>query len=134
MRLITHFLLLAGGWLCVGLAVLGAFLPLLPTTPFLLLAAVCFARSSPRFYLWLTTNRWFGEYLNNYREGRGMQLKHKITALSLMWVSIGYSAIMVAEAHWLRALLVLIAVLVTWHLVRMPTYRIPTPVAEKQMD
>jgi len=134
MHLITHFLLLTGGWLCIVLAVLGALLPLLPTTPFLLLAAICFARCSPRFYQWLVTNRWFGEYLNNYREGRGMQLKHKITALSLMWVSIGYSAIMVAEAHWLRALLMLIAVLVTWHLVRMPTYRITLQMTEKRND
>lgn len=134
MKLITHILLITVGWLSVVLAIFGIFLPLLPTTPFLLLAAICFAKSSPRFYQWLMTNRWFGEYLNNYRAGRGMQLRHKITALTLMWVSISYSVIMVAEAHWLRALLLLIAVLVTWHLVRMPTYRLMDQMIQKQPE
>lgn len=134
MKLITHIFLISVGWLSVVLALFGIFLPLLPTTPFLLLAAICFAKSSPRFYQWLMTNRWFGEYLNNYRAGRGMQLRHKITALTLMWVSISYSAIMVAEAHWLRGLLVLIAVLVTWHLVRMPTYRLMDQMIQKQPE
>lgn len=134
MKLITHIFLISVGWVSVVLAIFGIFLPLLPTTPFLLLAAICFAKSSPRFYQWLMTNRWFGEYLNNYRAGRGMQLRHKITALTLMWVSISYSAIMVAEAHWLRGLLVLIAVLVTWHLVRIPTYRVMDQIIQKQPE
>ena len=74
MKRLTRVLLIAGGNLCVALAVLGLFLPVLPTTPFLLLAAVCYARSSERFYHWLVTNRWFGAYIRNYREGRGIPL------------------------------------------------------------
>ena len=62
-------LLIAAGTLCVVLGVIGMFIPVLPTTPFLLLAAVCYGRSSKRFYHWLLTNRWFGEYIRNYREG-----------------------------------------------------------------
>ena len=80
----TRILLIACGTLCVALAVLGLFLPVLPTTPLLLLAAVCYARSSERFYHWLMTNRWFGAYIRNYREGRGIPLWHKVLAISLL--------------------------------------------------
>ena len=59
------------GSLSIGLAFLGIFLPLLPTTPFLLLAAACYLRSSDRFYHWLIYHKWFGNYIRNYREGRG---------------------------------------------------------------
>lgn len=59
----------ATGWLCVVLGVAGIFLPLLPTTPFLLAAAFCFGESSPRFHRWLTGNRYLNSYLENYRSG-----------------------------------------------------------------
>ena len=65
---LTRNLLIVGGTLCVALATLGLFLPVLPTTPFLLLAAVCYACSSERFYYWLLSNRWFGAYIRNYRD------------------------------------------------------------------
>lgn len=120
---LKKILLIMVGWLSVILAVLGIFLPLLPTTPFLLLAAFCFARSSPRFYQWLITNRWFGEYLNRYRSGQGMQMKHKVVALALMWPAMLYSAFMVLSSPWGQISLMLIALGVTWHLWRLPTYQ-----------
>jgi len=88
----------------VALAVLGLFLPVLPTTPFLLLAAVCYARSSERFYHWLMTNRWFGEYIRNYREGRGIPLKQKVLTISLLWVTIGYAAAFIVSTFCLRGM------------------------------
>ena len=66
MKKLVRVLLLLGGTLCVILAVVGMFVPVLPTTPLLLLAAVCYARSSERFYRWLLTNRWCGPYIRNY--------------------------------------------------------------------
>lgn len=118
-------MLVAGGTLSVALGVLGMFLPLLPTTPFLLLAAYCYARSSKKFHHWLMTNRWCGEYLRNYQEGRSITLKHKILTISLLWLSMSYSAIVVVSQWWVKVILFLIAAGVTVHLVRMKTVKVP---------
>jgi uncharacterized membrane protein YbaN (DUF454 family) len=75
----------------VGLGAIGIVFPILPTTPFLLAAAACFCKSSKRMYSWLMNNKWFGEYIKNYKEGRGLPLKTKITALVVLWVTIGFS-------------------------------------------
>ena len=133
MNKISRILLIAAGTLFVILGVVGMFLPILPTTPFLLLAAVCYARSSQRFYNWLLTNRWFGEYIRNYREGRGIPLKQKVLTISLLWLTIIYSVLFVTDAWWLRALLVGIAIGVTTHLVKVKTYH-PEPAYRRVID
>lgn len=123
MNQVTRIILLICGILCVLLAIVGMFLPVLPTTPLLLLAAFLFARSSDRFYQWLVNNRWSGEYIRNYREGRGVKLWHKVIAITILWGTIGYSAGFVIDQWWLKLILLGIAVTVTVHLVRMKTYR-----------
>jgi uncharacterized protein len=122
MKNMTRILYLTMGTLAVGLGILGMILPLLPTTPFLLLAAVCYARSSPRFYHWLLSNPWFGQYIRHYREGRGIPLKQKVTALTLLWLTIGYAVIMVVSVWWGQLLLLAIASGVTWHLLKTKTF------------
>lgn len=99
------------------------FLPLLPTTPFLLLAAICYGRSSERFYHWLTTNRFFGDYIRNYREGRGIPLKQKIFTLALMWATIGYTIWFIIPLWWVKLLLAMCAAGVTIHLVRVKNFK-----------
>ena len=86
------FFLIFAGFLFTALGVIGIFLPLLPTTPFLLLAAAAFFRSSEKYYRWLLDNKYLGKYIKNYREKRGIPSRAKITALILLWISIGYSA------------------------------------------
>jgi uncharacterized membrane protein YbaN (DUF454 family) len=76
------------GVLAVVLGVLGIFLPLLPTTPFLLLASWCFARGSTRLHRWLLSHPWFGDYLRNFEAGRGIPLRAKIVATVLLWSSL----------------------------------------------
>ena len=111
------------GAIAVVLAILGVFLPLLPTTPFLLLASACFARGSTRLHHWLINNRLFGEYLRNYEQGRGIPLRGKVVALAMLWASIGYSAFAVGSAA-LVALLFSIAGGVTIYLCAfVPTLR-----------
>ena len=122
MKKVTRSLLIALGTLSVALGVVGMLLPILPTTPFLLLAAFFYARSSQRFYHWLITNRWFGTYLRNYREGNGIPLKHKVFTLALLWLSIGYAAGFVVTPWWGKLLLLGIAAGVTIHLVRIKNY------------
>jgi uncharacterized membrane protein YbaN (DUF454 family) len=117
-------LLQLAGWLAVALGVLGIFLPLLPTTPFLLLASWCFARSSVRLHNWLRTNPLFGTYLRDWEDGRGLPLRGKVVILLLMWTSMGYSMTRVAHMPALVALLVLIGLGVTVFLLRfVPTKR-----------
>jgi len=122
MKKTKRILFLVCGSLCVLLAILGMFLPVLPTTPFLLLASFCFARSSTRVNKWLLSNRWFGEYIRNYREGRGISLSHKVITISLLWLTIGY-AVWVVSFWWLKLILFCVAVGVSYHLIRIKTYK-----------
>ncbi len=115
------WILILVGSLSVGLAFTGIFLPLLPTTPFLLLAAACYIRSSEHFYHWLIYHRWFGNYIRNYREGRGIPLITKITAITLLWLTIGYSALFVISVWLVKFLLIGIALGVTIHLLKTKT-------------
>jgi len=124
MKDITRILMILAGTLCVAFGVIGMFLPVLPTTPFLLLAAYLYARSSRRFYTWLLTNRWFGAYIRNYREGKGLPLIHKVLTIFLLWLSIIYAAGFIVSQWWLKLILVGIACGVTFHLVRIKTYRL----------
>lgn len=115
MKLLKVFLIVIG-FLAVGLGILGMFLPVLPTTPFLLLAAACFAKSSKRFYHWLLNNKWFGSYIKNYREGKGIPLKIKILSMGFMWVTILTSSIFFLDNIYIRILLIVIAIIVTIHI------------------
>jgi len=116
---VRKWLLLSAGLTAVGLGVAGVFVPLLPTTPFLLLAAACFARSSDRHYEWLLNHRWMGAYVRNYREHRATTRRVKVITMVLLWGSIGYAAIAVADGWVVRVLLLSIAVGVTIHVLSL---------------
>jgi uncharacterized membrane protein YbaN (DUF454 family) len=109
-------LLIAAGTLCAGLGIIGIFVPILPTTPFLLLAAACYMRSSERFYRWLTDNRIFGAYVRNYIEGKGMPIRIKVFTILLLWLTIGLSITFAVQNLVIRIILVCIAVGVTIHI------------------
>lgn len=121
---IWRVLLILTGTLSVSLGVLGIFLPLLPTTVFLLLGAACYARSSPRFYYKLVNHRWLGPYIRSSREGQGMRRRDKAITLALLWAGIGATMIWSVEAIWLRLLLAAIAAGVTVHVVKLPAFRL----------
>ena len=104
-------ILVAAGSLCLGLAVLGVFLPLLPTTPFLLLASACYVRSSERLHGWLMGNRLLGGYIRNFKERRGIPLRARVTTVVLLWLPLAYS-IYRLDLLWLELLLLLMGV--TW--------------------
>ena len=120
---LSRWVLTIAGTFFVGLGILGIFLPLLPTTPFLLLAAACYARSSERFYHWLLNNRWFGNYLKNYWERKGIPLKIKVLSISFLWITIGYSAVFVVQILLSKIILVLIAIGVTIHILSIRTLK-----------
>jgi uncharacterized protein len=120
---LVRMALLGAGSLFVGLGVLGIFLPLLPTTPFLLLAAFCYGKSSPAAYRWLTTNRYFGKYLRNYQEHRGATVGTKVTSIATIWLGIGFTGFVLQPPIWLLAMLLAIAIGVSTHLIRLRTMR-----------
>ncbi len=111
------------GTLCVALGVLGMFLPLLPTTVFLLMAAYCYSRSSERFHNWLLNNRWCGAYIRNYKSGRGISLRQKVSTILILWASIGSSIFIIGAGFWLTLLLAGIASGVTIHILWLKTFR-----------
>ncbi len=120
---LVRWLLFIGGFVLVGIGVLGMILPLLPTTIFFLLAAWCFARSSERFHNWLYHNRLIGKYLRNYRDKGGMPRGSKIFTIAFLWAGIGTSAIFATDNLYVRILLAAIAVGVTWHLLAIKTIK-----------
>jgi uncharacterized membrane protein YbaN (DUF454 family) len=111
----------------VVIGVIALLVPILPTTPFLLLAAFFYARSSEKFLHWLLYNRWCGEHLRNYREGRGMLLRTKILTVGTLWISISVSAFVFVKQLWIRLLLFFIAALVSLHIILIKTYKPTTP-------
>lgn len=121
-RLVKWVLIVAGTFF-VGIGIIGIFLPLLPTTPFLLLATACFSRSSKRFYNWLVNNKRFGKYIKNYREGKGIPLKVKVSSILLLWITIIFSAVFVVSILFIKIILILVAVGVTMHILSILTLK-----------
>lgn len=110
-----RLVLVSAGLVCVGLGAIGVVTPVLPTTPFLLVAAACFARASPRFYQRLLANPTFGPLIRDWREQRAIPRRAKRTAIALIVVTIGSSALFFVEPWWGDVLLVATgAVLCTW--------------------
>ena len=121
--LLIKLILISAGTFFLGLGIIGIFIPVLPTTPFLLLAAACYARSSKRFYDWLMNNRWFGPYIKNYRDGTGISLKIKIFTLFLLWVTILFSVFFIIDITWVKIILIIIAFGVTLHILTIRTFK-----------
>ncbi|MFA5563974.1 MAG: YbaN family protein [Candidatus Caldatribacteriota bacterium] len=110
------------GTVFVGFGVVGIFLPILPTTPFFLLAAASYARSSERFYYWILHNRWFGNYIKNYREGKGISLTVKLWTIFALWFTILLS-VFIVDDYYVKVLLLFIAAAVTLHIVTIKTFK-----------
>ena len=112
------------GSLSLGLGVLGIFLPLLPTTPLLLLAAALYFKGSPRLYEWLLNHPKLGEYIRNFREYRAIPLRAKVVSVMLVWLTIGYCIISVVnEWWWAQALMSILALAVTSHILSFATLK-----------
>jgi hypothetical protein len=116
----------AAGTVALILAIAGLFLPLLPTTPFLLLASACYLRGSERLHRHLHQHRILGPYLTNFEAGRGIPARAKAWALGLMWLSLAISA-WIIPLPWVRALLLIPGIGVSIYLLRLPTLVMEPP-------
>lgn len=121
--MITRYFCLSLGILSLCLGVIGIFLPLLPTTPFLLLSAALFFRSSPRMYQWLLSHRKLGPYIRSFREERSIPLRAKVISLSLLWITSLHCMLFLLPAYWMKGLLGVIAIAVTCYLLSLKTKR-----------
>jgi uncharacterized membrane protein YbaN (DUF454 family) len=121
-KLVRAFFFVAGT-VSLVLGAIGIVLPILPTTPFLLLALACYFRSSERMTNWMLNNKYFGKYIRNYRDGKGIPLKTKLFALTILWTTIVISSFFIIPVLIVQIILFIVATAVTIHLVRLPTYR-----------
>lgn len=119
------------GSLSLGLGILGIFLPILPTVPFILLAAACFSRGSRRMHAWLVRLPFAGKVIDDYEQGRGVPRRAKITALLMLWGGMTTSAILIAPPWWVLALLAAAAITGTVIILRLP--KTIEPGAEKNL-
>lgn len=118
---IVRYLWTIAGTIFLGVGIIGIVLPLLPFTPFFLLAAACYLRGSERMYNWLINHKWFGEYIKNYQEGKGISIRVKITAIAFLWITISISAFFFITVIWIRIILFIIAFLVSLHILSLKT-------------
>lgn len=111
-------------FISLGFGIFGMFLPILPTTPFLLLSATLFAKSSTRYYQWLLNHKHLGQYIRDFREDKSIPLRIKIISITTLWITILLSIIFAAEGMlWLQILLAAIAIVVSIHILSFKTKR-----------
>lgn len=112
---------IVAGSLFLVLGAIGIIVPVLPTTPFLLLSAACYYKGSEKLHRWMLNNKWFGSYIKNYKEGKGMLLRTKAFVIVLLWVTIVYSAFFAVNLLLIQIVLFAVAFTVTLHILMIPT-------------
>lgn len=113
---IKRILLIIIGSLSLGLGIIGIFLPVLPTTPFLLLALACYLRSNKKLYNFILTNKYMGPYVKDYVSGNGIPMKMKRRAIFILWLTIGFSAVFIVKDILVRIILLIIASMVSFYI------------------
>ena len=116
---VKHYLLIVLGWLCVMLGAIGAVLPLLPTTPFLILALGCFAESSPRFHRMLLNNKWFGPPLAQWESTHTVRKNTKHKAMMIIIITFAVSITILHGRIGLQLMLVGIGLILLWYVNRL---------------
>jgi hypothetical protein len=117
----AKYFYLISGFILVAIGVIGIFLPLLPTTIFLILASICFLKSSPKANEWLRNHRVLGGYIDNYQNKTGLTRNSKITNIITLWTSISLSVFLLTDELYIRIILLAIAIGVTIHLLMIKT-------------
>lgn len=109
------------GWLLFGIGFIGVFVPVLPTTPLMLLSLWCFSRSSDRFHKWLYTHKLFGPPLQQWHEHRVIPLRAKLVAIFFMIVSLVYMFVFLSTPVWAKTLMSISMVLGLWFILTKPS-------------
>ena len=117
------YILIIFGSISLVLGVIGIFLPLLPTTPFLLLAAALYVRSSENLYNWLIHQKYLGTYIRNFREHKAIPLRAKIISVTLVWATLLYCAFFISENIYLSIAQLVLATAISWHILSYKTLK-----------
>ncbi len=117
-----------GGTITLIIGMIGIVLPILPTTPFLLISAAAYAKSSKRFYKWLINSKFLGTYIRNYKEGKGMPIKLKIITLIILWITIIISLFFMNNLIWIQIILLIVACIVSIHIISIKPKRDKTSI------
>ena len=118
-EVLTHYT-----WkLSLALGVIGIFLPVLPTTPFLLLSAALYVRSSEKLYQWLINQKYLGTYIRNFREHHAIPLRAKIISITMIWITLIYCSITISDIIWIKLMFIALAIAVTSHILSYKTLR-----------
>lgn len=120
----AKYFYLISGFLLVAIGVIGIFLPLLPTTIFLILASICFLKSSPKANEWLRNHKILGGYIDNYQNKSGLTRNSKIVNIITLWISISLSALFLTNELYIKLILLAIAIGVTIHIVMIKTKKV----------
>jgi uncharacterized protein len=122
------------GTISVVLGIIGVIIPLIPTTPLLLLGAACWFRASKRLHHWLLSNKWLGPYIKQYQDGLGIPLITKMYVITIMWISISVSALLIVPIIWVKIILFIIAGCITWYICSIKTLKKEGSVSELQIE
>jgi uncharacterized membrane protein YbaN (DUF454 family) len=115
------YLLIVAGFISIGIGILGIFLPLLPTTAFMLLAAWLFSKSSPKWRQWLINHRLLGKHIRNYTIHKGITSRARKRSLATLWLTLVFSAWLTNGTWWILAILAIVGIGVSWHLIALKT-------------
>lgn len=115
------YIYVAIGSISLVLGVIGIFLPILPTTPFLLLSAALFFRGSPRLYTWLLEHKYLGPYIRSFREDRAIPLRAKIISVSLLWITAIHCMLFLFPYWWLKGIMAVVTIGVTIYILSFKT-------------
>lgn len=116
MNALKKNLMIVLGSLAIVIGAIGVALPILPTTPFIIIAALCFSTSSPKMYSWLSNNRYFGEYISNHRDKTGVTKKTKAYSITFLWTLLIVSMFFMKDNTWMLILLIIVGLVVTVHI------------------
>ena len=105
----------------LGIGIIGIVIPILPTTPFILVSAFCFGKSSKRIEKWITSNRYFGSYIENYKANKGVPLDVKLKSIGFLWITLIISALIFSNNIYLLILLIIVGIAVTAHILLLKT-------------
>ncbi len=131
---IVKTIFLGLGTISLGLAVLGIFLPLVPTTPLVLLSAALYAKGSDKMYQWLIDHKWFGPQIKQYQSGNGIPRKAKVMAITMTWAGLLFSAYLISAKPWLLAIIYFVGVGITAYMLSLPTYNNNSNTSFKAFD
>lgn len=117
------YMYISAGTLFLVIGSIGIFVPILPTTPFLILTTACYMKGSKKMYYLIINNRIFGNFIKNYYERNGISVQAKIFSISFLWLTISFSIFFILNDIWIKSILFIIAITVTIHVLSIKKRR-----------